>query len=99
MMTEVNNLDAVYCDASDLGRIIGVVSTSKVGSIVKIIDKEAVYNSCSELIPNMIERRDNSTRTALSALQQEWESGNGGRYKCLNGDKAEVISINGIDWY
>ena len=86
------NLSYIKKDYNDsnLAKKMGVLSTSKVGSPVTIIDAEKQLIS-SEKTFYMINAYGTSLG-AVNTLREQWSSRNGGRYKCLNGDKGEVLA-------
>ncbi len=106
MMAKVDNIESSYpsysyimkdYDESNLAKKMGVLSTSKVGSPVTIIDAEKQLIFSEEKIISekkfgtffrmICHRWEN-----VKELQNLWSSRNGGRYKCLNGDKGEVLA-------
>lgn len=73
---------------SNLAKKMGVLSTSKVGSPVTIIDAEKQLISSEKTSFGMISYSGGT----IEGLENQWSSRNGGRYKCSNGDKGEVLA-------
>lgn len=76
---------------SNLAKKMGVLSTSKVGSPVTIIDAEKQLIFSEKKKGTFFGMISYSWET-VKGLENEWSSRNGGRYKCLNGDKGEVLA-------
>lgn len=97
MMAKVDYRDAFYLKGynnSNLAKKMGVLSTSKVGSPVTIIDaeKQLIFSEKTFYVNHSFYTDLYETIEAINALEKEWSSRNGGRYEALNGEKGEVIA-------
>ncbi len=100
MMARVDKIESSYpsysyimkdYNDSNLAKKMGVLSTSKVGSPVTIIDAEKQLIISEKKEGNFF-CMNNYCWEPVNGLEKQWSSRNGGRYKCLNGDKGEVLA-------